>query len=141
MRGIRLKPSSLFPTFLGTWFLGSLPFLDSGYVHARPYDWPPMSMSINFPVHVSAWVGFKHIPQPRKSYIEILKSWMTFENSIFKSHPRISIRSGFPDFGPDPDFFEQTSPDLVWFEPLKSGLTIFRAKITFWSEQRCADGV
>jgi hypothetical protein len=29
-----------------------------------------------------------------------------------------------PDFGPDPHFFEQTSPDLVWFEPLKPGLTI-----------------
>ena len=22
-------------------------------------------------------------------------------------------RSGFPDFGPDPDFFDQTGPDLV----------------------------
>jgi hypothetical protein len=32
-RGIRTKPSSLFQTFLGTWFLGSLPFLDS----APPY--------------------------------------------------------------------------------------------------------
>ena len=31
-RGIRPKPSSLFKTFLGTWFLGSLPFLDSDWL-------------------------------------------------------------------------------------------------------------
>ena len=42
-------------------------------------------------------------------------------------NPVPPIRSGFPDFGPDPDFFEQTSPDLVRIELLKSGLTIFRA--------------
>ena len=35
-----------------------------------------------------------------------------------KSNPNSNLevpptRSGFPDFGPDPDFFDQTGPDLV----------------------------
>ena len=26
----------------------------------------------------------------------------------------LPCRSAFPDFGPDPDFVDQTGPDLVW---------------------------
>ena len=33
---------------------------------------------------------------------------MYFESDIVPT-----TRSGFPDFGPNPDFFDQTGPDLV----------------------------
>ena len=29
----------------------------------------------------------------------------------------LPIRSGFPDFGPDPDFLAKTGPEMVWFLP------------------------
>ena len=31
------------------------------------------------------------------------------------STPVLPIRSGFPDFGPDPDFLAKTGPEMVWF--------------------------
>ena len=39
----------------------------------------------------------------------------TTQNSL-EPYPVPPIRSGFPDFGPDPDFFDQTGPD---FEKIK----------------------
>ena len=29
----------------------------------------------------------------------------------------LPIRSGFPDFGPDPDFLVKSGPEMVWFLP------------------------